>query len=156
MSSTQFKAANDQTTRFEGRLVMWNLERGFGAIQPVQGGQELFVHVSAFPADGEPPVQDELLSFEVVSDGVGRKRAVRVLRLRAGGRNKVLRVLGPSGGSRGAMTLRRRRDERRRVLVLAIAGLAVAVGVLGWSHFKSRQMHEGAATLVAQGGAAPR
>jgi len=155
MSSTPFNPTPGQTTRFEGRLVMWNPERGFGAIQPVQGGQELFVHISAFPTDGEPPVQEELLSFEVVSDGVGRKRATRVQRLqqRRPGRQDVPRALSPSSSPRAAITLRRRREERRRALAIAIAGLAVAVGMLGWSHFKSRQMQEGAATLVAQGGA---
>ena len=153
MSTNTFKASAGQDTRFEGRLAMWNAERGFGAIQPVQGGQELFVHVSAFPRDGAPPSPDEMLSFEVVSDGEGRKRAVNVQRLARSRREDVLRVLGPAVGSRSAMTLRRRREERRRLRIIAIAGLTVAVSLLGWSHFKSRQMQEGAQTLVAQGGA---
>jgi len=156
MRSSTPKTA-DATTRFEGRLVMWNAERGIGAIAPAQGGDELFVHVAAFPKDGEPPREDERLSFEVVSDGEGRKRAVRVQRLRRSVHDdRLLRVLGPAGGSRPAMALRRRREERRRLAGFAIAGLVLAAGLLVWSHFAARHMHEGAATLVAQGGAAPR
>lgn len=34
--------------RFEGLLKTWNDERGFGFIQPLAGGQEIFVHVKAF------------------------------------------------------------------------------------------------------------
>ena len=120
--------------RFEGQLVMWNGERGFGAIVPQQGGQEVFVHVSAFPRDGAPPAVNELVSFEIVSDGEGRKRAARVARLkkRAGRDEDVMRVLAPSGG---AAALRRRREERRRRIAFAAVGLALAVGALGWMQF---------------------
>ena len=34
--------------RFEGVLSQWNDERGFGFIEPTQGGQEIFVHIKAF------------------------------------------------------------------------------------------------------------
>jgi cold shock CspA family protein len=122
-----------EVQRFEGQLVMWNGERGFGAIVPRQGGQELFVHVSAFPRDGAPPAVNELISFEVVSDGEGRKRAARVLRLNArDGRGDAARVLAPTGG---AMALRRRREERRRRLSYTVLGLTLAVAVLAWMQF---------------------
>jgi len=120
--------------RFEGQLVMWNGERGFGAIVPSQGGQELFVHVSAFPRDGAPPAVNELVSFEIVSDGEGRKRAASIHRLkrRAGSDEHVKRVLAPSGG---ALALRRRREERRRRITFAAVGLALAVVALGWMQY---------------------
>ena len=68
--------------RFEGTLTIWNGERGYGAIAPEQGGQELFVHVSAFPRDGAPPQPGEALSFEIVTDGDGRKQAGRIQRFK--------------------------------------------------------------------------
>ncbi|XHS78781.1 cold shock domain-containing protein [Burkholderiaceae bacterium UC74_6] len=137
--------------RFEGQLVMWNGERGFGAIVPRQGGQELFVHVSAFPRDGAPPAVNELVSFEIVSDGEGRKRAARINRLkkRAGSDEEVKRVLSPSGG---ALAMRRRREERRRRIALAAVGFALAVAALGWMQFAkvgtepNQQRYAGAAT----------
>ena len=67
-------------TRFNGTLKKWNAERGFGFVVAEQGGQELFLHVSAMPRDGWIPVIGEPLSFEIELDKEGRKRAVRVRR----------------------------------------------------------------------------
>jgi cold shock CspA family protein len=67
-------------TRFNGTLKNWNAERGFGFVAAEQGGQELFLHVSAMPRDGWIPVIGEPLSFEIELDKEGRKRAVRVRR----------------------------------------------------------------------------
>ena len=68
------------STRFNGTLKKWNAERGFGFVMAEQGGQDLFLHVSAMPKDGWIPVVGEPLSFEVELDSEGRKRAVRVRR----------------------------------------------------------------------------
>lgn len=43
---------NTVVPRFHGKLTKWNTDRGFGFVVADQGGQELFVHVSAFPAKG--------------------------------------------------------------------------------------------------------
>ena len=68
--------------RIEGTLKKWNEARGFGFISPTQGGQEIFVHVSAFPRDGGGrPALDEVICFEIVVDRNGRKQAVKVERL---------------------------------------------------------------------------
>ncbi len=67
-------------TRFEGTLKKWDVERGFGFVVAEQGGQDVFVHVSAFPRDGHQPIVGEPLSFEMERDRDGRKRAVRVQR----------------------------------------------------------------------------
>jgi cold shock CspA family protein len=61
--------------RIDGTLSKWNDERGFGFITPNQGGQEIFVHVSAFPKDGVRPTIGEKLSFEIEADNQGKKRA---------------------------------------------------------------------------------
>lgn len=68
--------------RFEGTLAKWNDDRGFGFIQPTQGGQELFAHISAFPRDGQRPQLHEKLSFEVSLGQDGKKKAVAIQRLR--------------------------------------------------------------------------
>lgn len=54
--------------RYQGKLKKWNAERGFGFIVADDGGQDIFVHVSAFPRDGTPPTEGELLSHEVQPD----------------------------------------------------------------------------------------
>ncbi|MBE0590356.1 MAG: cold shock domain-containing protein [Hydrogenophaga sp.] len=71
---------NTAASRFNGTLKKWNAERGFGFVVADHGDQELFVHVSAFPRDGRPPVVGEPLTFEMELDKEGRKRAVRVRR----------------------------------------------------------------------------
>ena len=61
--------------RFEGTLAQWNDDRGFGFIQPTEGGEALFAHISAFPRDGQRPQLHERLSFEVTLGQGGKKQA---------------------------------------------------------------------------------
>ena len=64
--------------RIKGKLKSWNDNRGFGIIHPIQGGEEIFVHIKAFrPGDGRPQV-NELLWFEVELGPQGKKRAKNV------------------------------------------------------------------------------
>jgi len=60
--------------RGHGTIARWNDARGFGFISPSSGGDDLFVHVSAFPGERRPAVGD-LVSFEIVVDAAGRRRA---------------------------------------------------------------------------------
>lgn len=66
--------------RIDGKLAKWNDERGFGFIAPLQGGSEIFVHISAFPKDTRRPQPGELLSFEIAPGNDGKKRAANVRR----------------------------------------------------------------------------
>ncbi|MDD2878845.1 MAG: cold shock domain-containing protein [Rhodoferax sp.] len=66
--------------RYEGKVKKWNAERGFGFILADDSGQDIFVHITAFPRNGGLPAEGEALSFEVEPDGKGNKHAVRVLR----------------------------------------------------------------------------
>jgi len=64
--------------RIEGLVKSWNDERGFGFIEPIQGGQEIFVHVKAFrPRMGRPQIGQHV-SFEVERIQNGKKRAKNV------------------------------------------------------------------------------
>lgn len=71
------------SVRYQGRLRKWNTERGYGFILASDSGQDVFVHISAFPRDGRVPVVDDELTFEVEPDGKGKKHAVRVQHLGA-------------------------------------------------------------------------
>jgi len=64
--------------RFEGMLKTWNDDRGFGFIEPTQGGQEIFVHIKALGPRGGRPQVNQLLSFEVELGPQGKKRARNV------------------------------------------------------------------------------
>lgn len=66
--------------KIHGTLSKWNDDRGFGFITPAQGGAEIFVHVSAFPRDGQRPRVGEILGFEIETGPDGRKRATALTR----------------------------------------------------------------------------
>ncbi len=69
--------------RIEGTLKTWNDDRGFGFIEPLQGGQGIFVHIKAFAPGSGRPQPNQLVSFEVEIGPQGRKRAKNVAPLRA-------------------------------------------------------------------------
>lgn len=64
--------------RLNGTLKNWNAERGFGVIAALQGGQQIFVHISAFPRERREPAEGDALTFEIELDGKGRRRAAKV------------------------------------------------------------------------------
>lgn len=66
-----------------GTLKSWNDERGFGFIEPENGGQEIFVHIKAFTVRSARPVAGQRLTFQVETTADGKKRAVRVAPVRA-------------------------------------------------------------------------
>jgi uncharacterized membrane protein YsdA (DUF1294 family)/cold shock CspA family protein len=63
--------------RFKGKLRSWNDDRGFGFIDPIQGGEEIFVHIKAFSRSSRPQVND-LLWFEIELGPEGKKRAKNI------------------------------------------------------------------------------
>jgi uncharacterized membrane protein YsdA (DUF1294 family)/cold shock CspA family protein len=67
--------------RFEGTLREWNDDRGFGFVQPAQGGEAIFVHVKAFARGVRRPQAGDRVTFEVETGPKG-KRAKNVAPLR--------------------------------------------------------------------------
>jgi uncharacterized membrane protein YsdA (DUF1294 family)/cold shock CspA family protein len=63
--------------RFEGILTSWNEDRGFGRIESCQGGEPIFVHVSAWPRGAGRPQLNQAVTFDVELGPKG-KRAQRV------------------------------------------------------------------------------
>ena len=61
--------------RIEGTIKTWNDERGFGFIEPTQGGQEIFVHVKAFRTRSGRPQPGQRVTFEIELNPDGKKRA---------------------------------------------------------------------------------
>lgn len=62
-----------------GTVTKWNDDRGFGFITPNQAGEEIFVHISAFPRDGIRPTIGEVISFESIVEQ-GKTKAVNIIR----------------------------------------------------------------------------
>ncbi len=69
--------------RFEGSLTSWNDERGFGYIESRQGGEKIFVHVSAWPKNSGRPQLHRQLSFEIEVGAKGKRaRGIQFLQTR--------------------------------------------------------------------------
>lgn len=68
--------------RFEGQIKRWNDDRGFGFIEPINGGQEIFVHIKAFPSGTGRPVPNLKVTFEVELATDSKKQAKNVLLVR--------------------------------------------------------------------------
>lgn len=59
-----------------GTVKWFNATKGFGFIQPEDGGNDVFVHISAVEAAGLNGLQDnQKISFELVEDRRGRSSA---------------------------------------------------------------------------------
>lgn len=130
--------------RFEGVLSAWNQDAGYGAIRPVNGGEEVFVGLAAFPTDGEGPLPDEPLTFEIVTGRDGRKQAMNLQRLRSANLSPALREA--TGGGRG----RARKAQRKRRLSLAAGAVVTVVLVLGGVHLWEPQAKSGDVPAVAR------
>lgn len=57
-----------------GVISRWNDDKGFGFIRPKEGGQEVFLHISAFRGDRRPQTGDQV-NFVAGKDPQGRPRA---------------------------------------------------------------------------------
>jgi cold shock CspA family protein len=126
-----------------GILRSWNDDRGFGFIAPTHGGNELFVHISAFPRDGSRPVEGESLTYELGRGQNGKPQAVRVVRQAIGAR--APRVNSPprrSGRSGPFKTL--------LVLLVVVVGVAYAYSRFARSANSSVSVHPAAAVQTPQ------
>ena len=119
------------SARFDGTLKKWNADRGTGFVVADQGGEELFVHVSAFPRDGRVPLLGEALSFEIDTGRDGKKCAVRLQR-------RVAAQPAPTRSARHAASYSPRPHARRYANDSGSSGVGsrliaiLIVAMLGW------------------------
>ncbi|MHA1546956.1 MAG: cold-shock protein [Alphaproteobacteria bacterium] len=59
-----------------GTVKWFNPQKGFGFIQPDDGGKDIFLHISAIERSGlDNPREGQKLSFELEADRQGRTAA---------------------------------------------------------------------------------
>jgi cold shock CspA family protein len=130
--------------RIDGTLAKWNDDRGFGFIAPMEGGPEVFVHISAFPKDGRRPALSERLSFEIEIGKDGKKRATNILCAR----RPPVRPARPIRSNR--------RPERRGFFGRAMPLLIVlGLAAYGYSEYSQRVGHSGGSRPLAGSAAEP-
>ena len=60
----------------KGTVKWFNTDKGFGFIQPEDGGKDIFVHITAVQAAGLTSLSDnQAVEFELVEGRDGRKNA---------------------------------------------------------------------------------
>ena len=114
--------------RFDGVVKSWQDERGFGFIEPAKGGQELFVHIKAFPfAFGRPTVGAKV-TFEVEPGTDGKKRAVKIQPFKAQG---PVGISTSSSGARRATTSKS--WDTSSIVALGIFAMTYLVSTAVWN-----------------------
>jgi CspA family cold shock protein len=62
---------------YVGTFKLWNTERGYGFIAPLERGRDVFAHCSALPL-GVIPYAGMRVSYDLGTDKAGREMAVNV------------------------------------------------------------------------------
>ena len=60
---------------YQGKIIKWYDDKGFGFILPNDGGNEVFLHISAFSSAKKRPEINELVSYKLNKDNTGRIKA---------------------------------------------------------------------------------
>lgn len=61
--------------RTKGTLATWNDGKGYGFIQPMEGGSRVFIHITAFSNRARRPEVGDVVTYRVGKDSRGRDRA---------------------------------------------------------------------------------
>ena len=78
-SKSSPSSSSDTSTIHTGKVKWFNQLKGFGFIEPTDGGEDLFVHQTAIHKDGFRSLgREEMVEFKVVEDEQGRTRAIDV------------------------------------------------------------------------------
>jgi len=64
--------------RFQGKVLNWNDDKGFGFVEPNGGGERAFVHIKAFKPRSRRPVNGEIITYELVRENNNRYKAENI------------------------------------------------------------------------------
>lgn len=105
-----------QHVRVQGKITGWNDLRGFGFVSPLEGGERVFVHVSAFPRGSRRPTDGEFVNYTLGTDERDRPCATQVTYV-------VSRVKRPSVWAQT--------DLIAGFLAVAFLGIIALLGIVG-------------------------
>ena len=75
--------------RLQGKVTNWNDDKGFGFVEPNGGGVRAFVHIKAFNPRSRRPVNDEIITYELVSENNNRYKATNIKFARDTNKEKI-------------------------------------------------------------------
>ncbi len=58
--------------RYQGKIIDWKDDQGFGFVIPNGGGQKAFVHIKAFSKISHRPADGDIITYEIATDGKER------------------------------------------------------------------------------------
>ena len=56
----------------KGQLIKWNDNKGFGFIKPIEGGKEVFLHISAVKTTGRRPTVGDTIFYGLTTGADGK------------------------------------------------------------------------------------
>jgi cold shock CspA family protein len=107
-----------------GKLTTWKDDRGFGFIKPDQGGNNIFLHISAVQRASRRPKVGDIILYEPVLEPGGKVRA----------ENAVIQGLAHTPKFRNSQATPRRRTQPKQRssanATVGVGGVVVAVGLV--------------------------
>ena len=64
--------------RFQGKIINWNDDKGFGFVEPNGGGTRSFVHIKSFNKLSRRPLDGDLIIYEQIKEKNGKHKAVNI------------------------------------------------------------------------------
>src|SRR5690554_5123863 len=61
-----------------GKITFWNYRKGYGFIEPSEGGSQVFVHIRSFSDRQQRPKLEQQVSYSLSEDKRGRVCAIDV------------------------------------------------------------------------------
>jgi len=61
---------------YKGKMTVWKDDKGFGFIEPENGTQNVFIHVSALKKMPRRPVAGDIILYQISADKQGKLKAV--------------------------------------------------------------------------------
>ncbi len=86
-----------KTSLCHGKLKKWKDDRGFGFIQPIDGSQEIYLHISELRDSTRRPKENDTIYYYKIVDSDGKTRACDAFIL--GARSKSVSASSPSPGN---------------------------------------------------------
>ena len=104
---------------YQGKIVTWKDDRGFGFIKPDRGGQEVFLHISAVKGRVRRPKVGDRIFYQKITERDGKIRATQVS------------IPGVTSRSRSAKRKPRKQKLFRTNIIMRLVKATVNIVIVG-------------------------